>query len=98
MRLFQQVVIALALAPLAAMSSARAQDAGNPTMYTVNYIEATPAARTAVVAMLKQLADASRKETGALRFEVLQRLVPSHHFAILEVWKDQQALDAHTGA
>jgi len=47
-------MIALALAPLAAMSSARAQDAGNPTMYTVNYIEATPAARTAVVATLKQ--------------------------------------------
>ena len=33
-----------------------------------------------------------------MRFEVPQRVSPSNHFVILEVWKDQAALDAHTAA
>src|SRR2546428_11485732 len=88
--------LAGALRRLAAMSSAGAQD--NGAIYTVSYIEVRPRATSQAPGLLKLLADASRKEAGALRIEVLQRTVPSSHFAILEVWKDQQALDAHTGA
>src|SRR6476620_5351302 len=47
--------------------------------------------------MLQDLAAASRKE-GPLRYEVLQRVPESNQFLILEIWKDQRALDAHNGA
>jgi quinol monooxygenase YgiN len=90
--------------PLAAAPAARAQDAAtnptsaNPTIYVVSYIDVAPTAKGQVATLLKQLADASRKEPGVMRFEVLQRTAPANQFAILEVWKDQPALDAHTAA
>ena len=49
-------------------------------------------------ALLKQLADASRKERGCLRFEVLQHTVRANHFTVIEVWESQQALEQHAAA
>jgi quinol monooxygenase YgiN len=98
MRRFYRAAIAIAVPFLAGVPSVLAQDASNSAVYVVSYVEAAPLAKTKVMGLLKQLSDASRKEAGVLRFEVLQRLAPAQHFALLEVWKDQQALDAHTGA
>ena len=50
------------------------------------------------VAALKQLADASRKERGSLRFEVLQHAMRANHFTVIEVWESQQALEQHAAA
>lgn len=90
------LVLATTLLPLASAPPARAQD--NQSVYMVRYIEVMPDAKKQVPPLLKQLAEASRKEAGATRFEVLQRNSPSSQFVILEVWKDQQALDAHLAA
>jgi quinol monooxygenase YgiN len=98
MRLLFQLMLAIAVLPLAAAPSARAQDAANPIVYVVSYIDAAPAAKGQVATLLRQLADVSRKEPGVLRFEVLQRMSPSNQFVVLEVWKDKPALDAHTAA
>jgi quinol monooxygenase YgiN len=49
-------------------------------------------------AMLGQLADASRKERGNLRFDVLQHAMRANHFTVVESWADQAALDAHAAA
>jgi quinol monooxygenase YgiN len=64
----------------------------------VRYIEVMPGAQEKGAGLIKQLADASRKEAGAMRFDVLERAAPANHFATFEVWKDQAALDAHTAA
>jgi quinol monooxygenase YgiN len=96
MRLLVPAMLAIAL-PLAVASAGRAQDA-NPTVYVVSYIDAATATKDQVVTLLKQLAEATRKEAGAMRFEALQRISPSNQFVILEVWKDKPALDAHIGA
>jgi autoinducer 2-degrading protein len=72
-----------------------AQD--DATLYVVSYVEAVPASQGQVATMLKQLADASRKE-GPARFEVLQRITEPNQFLILEIWKDQRALDTHGAA
>jgi autoinducer 2-degrading protein len=45
--------------------------------------------------MLRQLADASRKDDGNLRFDVVQFSVRPNHFTVVEQWRDQKALDAH---
>jgi quinol monooxygenase YgiN len=46
-------------------------------------------------AMLGQLAEASRKERGNLRFDVLVHATRANHFTVVESWTDQAALDAH---
>ena len=47
---------------------------------------------------MRQLAIASRKDEGNTRFDILQRTAPSNQFAIVAVWKDQKAYDAHLAA
>jgi len=83
------------LAVAAAAAPAVAQDT---RAYVVSYIEVAPSAKDGAAAALKQLAAASRKEEGSVRFEVLQRIDRPHHFAVLEVWKDGKAHEAHAAA
>ena len=47
------------------------------------------------MAALKQYRDASRKDDGFVRFELFEQIGRPGHFAILETWRDQKALDAH---
>ena len=77
--------------------SAAQQSQGDSALYVVSYLEATAASQRQVAMMLKELASASRKE-GAVRYEALQRTPESNQFLLLEIWKDQRALDAHTAA
>ncbi len=95
MRLLLTLVLAMVLAPIAAAPPAHAQDA---PVYIVSYIDAAPANRGTVVGMLRQLAIASRKDAGNMRFEILQRIAPSNQFAIVSIWKDQKSYDAHVAA
>jgi quinol monooxygenase YgiN len=96
MRLFL-LILSLAL-PLAVSPQASAQEAADPTLYVLNYVEVVPAMRESTAKLLREFAEASRKDAGALRFEVLGRTAPTNQFMILEAWKDQQALDAHASA
>jgi len=80
-----------------AVSPLRVSAQGDSTLYVVSYVEAAAASQGQVAMMLRQLADASRKE-GALRFEVLQRTTDPNQFVLLEIWKDQPALDMHASA
>ena len=68
-----------------------------PATYAVTYLEVTPAAKAEAVNLIKEVAAASRKEPGNLRYEVLQRLDRNNQFAILEAWSDSKALEAHDG-
>ncbi|MGA8887197.1 MAG: antibiotic biosynthesis monooxygenase, partial [Pseudolabrys sp.] len=94
LRLFGVTIVAGLIAGIA---SARAQDAS--AAYIVSYIEVAPSsAQTAAVSVLRALRDASRKETGNRRFEVLQRIGRTQQFAILEVWSDAKAQAGHAAA
>jgi quinol monooxygenase YgiN len=48
--------------------------------------------------MLTDLADASRREPGNVRFDVVQHTMRANHFTVVEVWRDQMALDAHVAS
>ena len=89
-------VLATILIPLAATTAARAQN--DPTIHLISYIDVAPAAKEQAVALLRPLAEASRKDAGNLLFQILQRTAPAHQFVIVATWKDQQALDAHEAA
>ena len=95
MRTFIHLVLAMALLPLAMAPGVMAQDVADAARYVVSYVEVAPETKDATATLLRQLADASRKDPGVMRFEVLQRTAPSNQFMVLEIWKDQQALDAH---
>ena len=95
MRLAFSLLLAMVLTPAISVATARAQDAA---VYVVSYIDVAPAARGPAVGLLRQLANASRKDEGNLRFDILQRAAPPNQFAIVAVWKDQKAYDAHAAA
>jgi len=61
----------------------------------VSYVDVMPSARAAMAAALKQYRDASRKEDGYVRLELLEQIGRPGHFAVVETWKDQKAFDAH---
>jgi quinol monooxygenase YgiN len=92
MRVLLPLLCGLATMPIA---MAQAQDTN---AFIVTYIEVAPAAKDQAATLMRELAGVSRKEAGATRFEILQRVDRPHHFAILEVWKDQSAQAAHAGA
>jgi quinol monooxygenase YgiN len=93
MRPFRSSMFAMAF--LAAAATAHAQDSG---IYVVTYVDVMPSSVVSGAALLKQYRDASRKEDGSVRFDVLQEIGRPNRFAIVEVWKDKPARDAHVNA
>jgi len=78
------------LFPLASQS-ASAQNA----VYTVTYIEVLPSAKADAAVLVKEYAEASRRQEGTVRLEALQRTDRTNHFAIVVVWRDQRAAENH---
>jgi quinol monooxygenase YgiN len=91
---FVRVMLSTAAAAFIAVP-AYAQSAGPSPAYVLRFFEVAPGAQKQGADLLKPLAEASRKEAGAQQFTVLQRTAPGNQFLIFEIWKDQQALDAH---
>lgn len=48
--------------------------------------------------LLAHLAEASRKEEGNLRFDVLQHTMRANHFTVIEEWQSPKALDNHAAS
>jgi quinol monooxygenase YgiN len=63
----------------------------------VTHVDVVPAGVPKAREILQGQAMASRKETGNLRFDVLQG-VRMNHFTVVESWRDQRAYDAHIAA
>jgi quinol monooxygenase YgiN len=61
----------------------------------VTYVEVMPTLKADAASVLRRYRDATQKEGGNLRCEVIQRIDQPHQFAILEIWKDQAAFEAH---
>jgi quinol monooxygenase YgiN len=96
-RQFCQLVLSLIVLSASLASPAHAQGAAGP-VYLTTYFEVIPASANAGAGLLRQYREASRKEDGNQRFEVIQEASRPNRFVILEVWKSQAALDAHRKA
>ena len=44
---------------------------------------------------MKELAEASRKDAGSLRFDALTQANRANHMTIVEAWADRKAFDGH---
>ena len=91
--------LALALAATtAARASAQTAAPADATAYAVSYVEVMASAKNMAVAALKQYREASRKDDGYVRVEFFEQVGRPGHFAIVETWRDQKAVDAHAAA
>jgi quinol monooxygenase YgiN len=85
----------IAITALGFAQAARAEEASDATVYVVAYIEVMPPSTGEAITLLRQYREASRKEAGNARLEVLQQHGRPDHFVLVEVWRDQSAFEAH---
>ncbi|HMH53529.1 MAG TPA: antibiotic biosynthesis monooxygenase [Candidatus Acidoferrum sp.] len=92
MRSLTRLVLALAMAAFGVTS---ADAADNATFYTVTYVEVVPTAAAQAAGAVRQYADATRKDTGAVRVESVQRVDRPNQFVVLASWTEAKAFEAH---
>jgi quinol monooxygenase YgiN len=64
-------------------------------IYVVRYIDVLPAKTKVAIAAVKQVRDVCRRDPGNVRCEIAERLEQPNQFVVIEIWKDQKALDAY---
>jgi len=88
------LLLGLVMTSASASAQTRTDAPSDTTAYAVSYVEVVAASRAAAVAALKQYRDASRKDDGCIRVESFEQTGRPGHFAIVETWRDQKALEA----
>ena len=78
-----------------AVASASASEGA---IYAVTHVDVIPPTKDDCIAMLKKLAEDTRKEPNAERFEAWQQNNRANHFTVMEIWKNRAAIDAHVAA
>jgi len=68
----------------------------NDAVVVITHVDTSPGPQVPV--LLTRLAEASRKEAGNLRFDVVQHTMRANHHTVIEVWRNQAALDAHAAS
>lgn len=64
-------------------------------IYVLTHVDVFPAGKDQVAAMVKQLAEDSRKDGGALRFDAVVQDAHPNHFHLIEAWANRGAREAH---
>jgi quinol monooxygenase YgiN len=77
---------------------ARSQPASG-AVYMVEHVDFSPAANATGLSLVKDLAQASQKEEGVVRYDIYQEPPPhANHYSVVAVWADRSAFDAHETA
>jgi|ERR1700694_4462295 len=64
-------------------------------VYVVTHVDVIPPRKDDAVGLLKTLGEASRRDDGNMRYEVVQQTNRPNHFTVVEIWASREALDAH---
>ena len=97
----RSLLLGLLLTLAGALGDAGAQAPAPPpaviegNIYSVIYVEVMPTSAADGVALLKRYREATRKEDGNLRCEVVQRIGQPHQLVVVAAWKDQATFEAH---
>jgi quinol monooxygenase YgiN len=94
MRIALQLLLGMALMPATFVAAAQAEGAGGP-IYLATYVEVAAASAKDGATLLAQYREASRKDNGNMRTDIAQEISRTNRFVVLEIWKDQAAVDAH---
>src|SRR5438132_79055 len=95
---FSHLIVTLAALGIAMARPVYAEDTVSGPVYTVTHFDVSPTAAPQSAAIIRQYAEARRKDEGNLRFDVLQWEGHPNHFTLVEVWRDRQAFDASVAA
>jgi quinol monooxygenase YgiN len=72
---------------------------GGGAVHMVEHVDFQPAFGTAAPPLVTALAQASQKEEGAVRYDILQEPPPhANHYTVVAVWASRAAYDAHETA
>jgi quinol monooxygenase YgiN len=83
------------VAVVMAFAGLRAQAPPEAAVYAVAYVDVMPSGRAAAVTALKGYRDASAREAGHMRVDLFEQVGRPGHFAVVETWRDQGAIDSH---
>jgi quinol monooxygenase YgiN len=72
--------------------------AGGDAVHVVSHVDTIGGEMGGGPDMVRRMAEASRKEAGCVRYDVLQSPVRLNHFTVVETWASQRALEAHLAA
>jgi quinol monooxygenase YgiN len=72
--------------------------AGADVVFVLTHVDVVPTGKDQGIVLVKELAEAARKDPANLRFEVLQQDSRPNHFTLVEAWRDRSAFDANVTA
>jgi quinol monooxygenase YgiN len=84
----ERVHVGLSVLPPQAAPSGR-------IVYVVTHVDVIPPKLADTLPVLTAMAEASRKDPGNGRLEVVQQQARPNHFTVVEIWANRRALDAH---
>jgi quinol monooxygenase YgiN len=64
-------------------------------IYVLTHVDVFPAGKDQVAALIRQQADDSRKDAGALRFDAVIQDARPNHFHLIEAWANHGVREAH---
>jgi quinol monooxygenase YgiN len=80
-------------------ATAPARAAPGGAVHMVEHVDFQPAFGSAAPPLVTALAQASQKEEGALRYDILQEPPPhANHYTVVAVWASRSAFDLHETA
>ena len=82
MRTYLGLMLRAAALAATLVSTAHAQSGA---IYVITYVDVIPNAAASGTTLLEHLWDASRKETGNIRFDVLREMARPNRFVVLEI-------------
>lgn len=96
-------LILSALAGSGARATAQTPPAAPPQpapgpRYIVTYVDVAPASEAQALTLLKGYRDASRRDDGNVRADILQQVGRPGQFVVVEEWRDDAAWKAHRSA
>ena len=102
-RKLQEVLQATRVSPiderlLSSVGAPSATVSGTGSIYVVTHADSVPPQRDAAERALSELVVRSRQEPGNALFVATVQPNRNNHFTIVELWKDEKALDAHAVA
>ena len=78
--------------------SATGPAADDESVAVVNHVDVTPNFTEAGRDLLRQVAEATRKDPGIVRVDVFEELGRPNHSTVVTVWQDRRAYDASLAA
>jgi quinol monooxygenase YgiN len=73
----------------------KASGAGKAVIYVLTHVDVIPTFKDQGTSIVKELAEASRKDAGNLRLDALTQANRANHMTLVEAWADRKAFDDH---